>query len=109
MSSSNGNAGNVTITASGAVIVDHASSRNNEEGATINTKLSENAQGRAGDITITAASIEFINNTQLEPASEGIGDGGLITLKANEVTFNDSLVTSDSTRFCYGQCRKRLT
>ncbi|MGB3401550.1 MAG: filamentous hemagglutinin N-terminal domain-containing protein [Microcoleaceae cyanobacterium] len=81
-----GNAGNVTIQASDAVqLVDGG----------IFSSVTENTTGNAGNITIETPQLQMTDGAQIVAATEGEGNGGMITVKAGNIDVSGSLFLAD--------------
>ena len=73
--SGTGNAGKITITAGGEVLLDNTN---------ITNRINENGVGDAGGIEITATSVLLQNSADLDANLTGEGTGGNITITAAE-------------------------
>ena len=83
----NGQAGQIQITADGAVVIDDSSIFNDVE---------PNAVGNGGSIEISARSLSILNEGQLQTSARGEGDAGSVVINARDtVTIDASKITSD--------------
>jgi filamentous hemagglutinin family protein len=90
-----GNAGNVTIAASGSVTLDGDSS------GIFNT-VSAGAVGNGGNITINAGSVSVSNGAELQTLTEGQGNAGDISITASDAVIFDGEKGENSDRFLTG-------
>jgi len=96
-----GNGGKVTIKASEMILVTGDGMRwtDNYDGSYVASATYGNTEnaGKAGDIWIEAKNISFAEGSYIYSSSEGLGQGGQITLKADEmVSFSGEQNGSDS-------------
>ncbi|MDT9339576.1 filamentous hemagglutinin, partial [Trichodesmium erythraeum 21-75] len=75
--SGEGNAGNVTIEASDAVVLDREDS---EVITTVASQVEAGAEGNAGGVTITTGSLEVKNGAQINTATFAKGDAGSVDI-----------------------------
>ena len=82
-----GNAGSVTITASGPVSFDGVSS--NRDSSAVYSSVESGAVGNGGGIDITAGSLSVTNGARLNASTFGQGNAGSVTITAdNTITFD---------------------
>jgi filamentous hemagglutinin family protein len=84
-----GNAGNVTITATDSVSFDGVSS-NGVPSATAST-VEQNAVGNGGNVNITARSLSVTNGAGLSSSTFGQGNAGNVTITASEAVSFDGV------------------
>jgi len=83
---SNGDAGNVKITASDRVVFDDSAAFSSVE---------LGAMGSGGDVVITAETLEVLNGAQLQADTDGNGDAGNVKITARDrVVFDGTSATS---------------
>ncbi|NEP48442.1 MAG: filamentous hemagglutinin N-terminal domain-containing protein [Moorea sp. SIO3C2] len=87
-SNSQADAGNITITASGAVSIDgrNGTQRNNN-GTQIVSRLENGGIGKSGDITIKGDSVSVTDSAVLDARLRGEGSAGNIKIEARQVLF----------------------
>ncbi len=84
-----GNAGNLTLQAIDAVLLDGGDSAlSNLTG--ISSGVSQGSLGDGGRITITARSLSMLNAAQLAASTRGQGNAGGITIRADDAVYFDS-------------------
>ncbi|WP_413167919.1 hypothetical protein ACL6C3_14545 [Capilliphycus salinus ALCB114379] len=81
-----GNAGNVTINASGAISLDGASTG-------IGSQVFENAVGNGGNITITTGTLSLSGGATLVANTSGRGNAGNVTINASDAVSLDGVGT----------------
>ena len=81
-SSGQGNAGNITITATDSVIFDGKDIDGVSTG--IFSQIDSAAMGNAGNIFITSRSLEFTNGAKLEVSTDGRGNAGDININVTD-------------------------
>ncbi|WP_424099386.1 filamentous hemagglutinin N-terminal domain-containing protein [Moorena producens] len=79
--SSSGNAGEITITATESVILGVTTSRGR-----IASNARTGATGNGGRVVVETPVLELHNGAQINSLNRGNGDGGSITIRANEVS-----------------------
>ena len=78
-----GNAGSVTINANDLVKFDGSDPDGNTSAA--RSQVNPGAVGNAGGVSITTGSLEVTNGAQLSASTLGQGDGGSVTINANDL------------------------
>jgi large exoprotein involved in heme utilization and adhesion len=91
--SGQGNAGNVTIQASDSVQLINGD---------ILSNVTENTTGNAGNITIETPQLQMINGAQVSASTEGKGNGGTITVKAENIDVSGNIVSAEGESFNSG-------
>jgi filamentous hemagglutinin family protein len=76
-----GNAGELTIIATGNVVFDRS---------TASSAINFSGVGKGGDLSISARSLQLLNGAQINAAVFGQGNGGKITVKANTIALSGS-------------------
>ncbi|MCU0551837.1 MAG: filamentous hemagglutinin N-terminal domain-containing protein [Leptolyngbya sp. Prado105] len=84
-----GNAGNITITASDAVSFDGVGSNGFSSGAF--SSVAASGMGQGGNISITTGTFSLTNGAQVGPATFGQGNAGNITITASDVVSFDGV------------------
>ncbi len=87
LTSGNGNAGDLMVIATGAVIFDRS---------TASSALNLSGVGKGGDLFISARTLQLLNGAQVGAGVFGIGDGGKITIQADTVTLSGTGLISGS-------------
>ncbi|GJD19212.1 filamentous haemagglutinin outer membrane protein [Rivularia sp. IAM M-261] len=85
--SGNGDGGTVNIKAQEEIILDNAN--NNGLPTSILSNVEEGANGNAGDIKITTGNLSVTNGALIESRIRSTGNGGQITINANNKIFFD--------------------
>jgi large exoprotein involved in heme utilization and adhesion len=90
---SQGDAGNITITARDTVSFDGAGSNRLASGAFTNTANDFRGTdiGRGGDININTASLYLTNGARVDASTSGRGDAGNINITATDAVFFDGV------------------
>ena len=87
LGSSNAQAGDITIDATGAV--------NLVDGSRIIKSVGTDATGNSGDINVMAESLTLTNGASLDARTSGVGNAGDISIKAEEIIFSGSTLFTE--------------
>jgi filamentous hemagglutinin family protein len=98
-----GNAGNVTITASDSVSIDGVGSNGQRSG--VGSSVQDGAKGNGGNVTITTRSLSVTDGAGLSATTLGEGNAGNLTISANDSVLFDgnSIVSSQVLRGASGR------
>ena len=89
-----GNAGNVTILATGILDFDGFSSRDFSSG--VSSLVGLGATGNGGDIKITTSSLSLTDGAQVSATTRGKGDAGNVTIAASDTLAFDGVSSNGS-------------